>query len=83
MELTVTTMMSLDGVTQSPGAPEEDPSGGFDLGGWAMPYFEEEASKHIDRIFGRPTRSCWAARPTRSSRPIGPASATRTRSPPP
>jgi len=53
MELTVTTMMSLDGVTQSPGAPEEDPSGGFDLGGWAMPYFEEEASRHIDRIFGR------------------------------
>jgi dihydrofolate reductase len=53
MELTVTTMMSLDGVTQSPGAPEEDPSGGFDLGGWAMPYFEEEASRHIDTIFGR------------------------------
>jgi dihydrofolate reductase len=53
MELTVTTMMSLDGVTQSPGAPEEDPSGGFDLGGWAMPYFEEESSRHIDRIFER------------------------------
>jgi dihydrofolate reductase len=53
MELTVTTMMSLDGVTQSPGAPEEDPSGGFELGGWAMPYFEEESSRHIDRIFER------------------------------
>jgi len=53
MELTVTTMMSLDGVTQSPGAPEEDPSGGFELGGWAMPYFEEESSRHIDAIFGR------------------------------
>ncbi len=53
MDLTVTTMMSLDGVTQSPGGPEEDPSGGFELGGWAMPYFEEEASRHIDAIFGR------------------------------
>jgi dihydrofolate reductase len=53
MELTVTTMMSLDGVTQSPGAPEEDPSGGFDLGGWAMPYFEEQAMKFVDGIFGR------------------------------
>jgi dihydrofolate reductase len=53
MDLTVTTMISLDGVTQSPGAPEEDPSGGFDLGGWAMPYFEEQSMRHIDGIFGR------------------------------
>jgi dihydrofolate reductase len=53
MELTVTTMMSLDGVTQSPGAPEEDPSGGFDLGGWAMPYFEEQAGKFVGGIFER------------------------------
>jgi dihydrofolate reductase len=53
MELTVTTMMSLDGVTQSPGAPEEDPSGGFELGGWAMPYFEEQAGKFVGGIFGR------------------------------
>lgn len=53
MDLTVTTMMSLDGVTQSPGAPEEDPSDGFDLGGWAMPYFEEQSMRHIDAIFGR------------------------------
>jgi dihydrofolate reductase len=53
MDLSVTTMMSLDGVTQSPGAPEEDPSGGFGLGGWAMPYFEEQSMRHIDGIFGR------------------------------
>jgi dihydrofolate reductase len=53
MELTVTTMMSLDGVTQSPGAPEEDPSGGFELGGWAMPYFEEEAQNFVGGIFER------------------------------
>jgi dihydrofolate reductase len=53
MELTVRTMMSLDGVTQSPGAPEEDPSGGFELGGWAMPYFEEVATKEVEDSFAR------------------------------
>jgi dihydrofolate reductase len=53
MELTVTTMMSLDGVTQSPGAPEEDPSGGFELGGWAMPHFEEQAQSFVGGIFER------------------------------
>jgi dihydrofolate reductase len=53
MELTVTTMVSLDGVTQAPGGPDEDRSGGFELGGWAMPYHEETSGKHIAEIFGR------------------------------
>jgi dihydrofolate reductase len=53
MELTVTTMISLDGVTQAPGGPDEDRSGGFELGGWAMPYFEEESGKYIAEIFAR------------------------------
>jgi dihydrofolate reductase len=53
MELTATTMMSLDGVTQAPGGPDEDRSGGFELGGWAMPYHEEQSGKYIADIFDR------------------------------
>ncbi|GLZ44891.1 deaminase reductase [Actinomycetospora sp. NBRC 106375] len=34
--------MSLDGVTQAPGGPEEDTDGGFAHGGWSMPYFDPE-----------------------------------------
>jgi dihydrofolate reductase len=35
--------MSLDGVVQAPGGPEEDTEGGFAHGGWSMPYFDVEA----------------------------------------
>jgi hypothetical protein len=40
--LAVNTMMSLDGVVQSPGGPDEDPTGGFTLGGWGVNYIDEE-----------------------------------------
>jgi dihydrofolate reductase len=53
MELTATTMISLDGVTQAPGAREEDQTGGFELGGWAIPHFEGEAVNHVGAIFDR------------------------------
>jgi hypothetical protein len=40
-KLIINMQMSLDRVMQGPGGPDEDPSGGFQQGGWAMPYFDE------------------------------------------
>lgn len=53
MELTATTFVSLDGVMQAPGGPDEDPSDGFVHGGWAFPYFDEEAGNQITEWFSR------------------------------
>ncbi len=39
--LIVSTFMSLDGIMQAPGGPEEDPTGGFTLGGWMSNFFDE------------------------------------------
>lgn len=53
MRLTCTTFLTLDGVTQAPGAPDEDRSGGFDLGGWLPAHFDEAVGGYIDEIFER------------------------------
>jgi dihydrofolate reductase len=44
-KLIVNTFTSLDGVMQAPGMPEEDREGGFDQGGWQVPYFDEESGQ--------------------------------------
>jgi dihydrofolate reductase len=43
----VHTWMTLDGVAQAPGAPEEDTSGGFQHGGWHLPYFDDTSRKWV------------------------------------
>lgn len=50
----VLTFMSLDGVMQAPGGPEEDTSGGFKYGGWTFPYFDEFAGQIMDEQTGHP-----------------------------
>lgn len=42
MRTLISEFISLDGVVQAPGGADEDPSGGFQHGGWSMPYFEPE-----------------------------------------
>jgi dihydrofolate reductase len=53
MKLTTTTHVSLDGVMQGLGGADEDRSGGFERGGWAIPLFDDEAGAFLDEVFGR------------------------------
>jgi dihydrofolate reductase len=52
--IVVATFTSLDGVMQAPGGPQEDPTGGFTLGGWTAPYFDGAFGASLGQIFGRP-----------------------------
>jgi len=52
-KLTMTTFLTLDGVMQAPGAPQEDTSGGFSHGGWLVPYADPEMGAFITEVFER------------------------------
>lgn len=45
--------VSLDGVMQAPGGPDEDPTGGFEHGGWLVPHFDEVTGAAVDEMFAR------------------------------
>ena len=46
--------VSLDGVMQAPGGPTEDPTGGFEYGGWLSPMFDPAVGETIGALFERP-----------------------------
>ena len=61
-KIVVLTMITIDGVMQAPGGPEEDTSGGFEYGGWVAPFGDEEYGKVMqeqmkpaDILLGRKT----------------------------
>ncbi|GAA0193897.1 dihydrofolate reductase family protein [Fulvivirga kasyanovii] len=67
-KIIVLSMITLDGVIQGPGGPEEDRSEGFKYGGWVAPYGDEaydkaveEELKPADYLLGRKTYDIWAA----------------------
>lgn len=53
-KLIVLTFVTLDGVMQAPGGPEEDRSGGFSYGGWSMPYFDDVVGRAMGEQMGHP-----------------------------
>ena len=80
MQIVLSEFMSLDGVVQAPGGPEEDTDGGFTAGGWSMPYFDpatmgpafdEVVAGSEALLFGRRTwQSMAAAWPGRAGDPF-------------
>jgi dihydrofolate reductase len=82
-KLIAITQVTLDGVMQAPGGPEEDPSNGFTHGGWAMPFVDdalmnqaigEAVAGEFDMLLGRRTYEIFAAYwPNQGDNPIAKA----------
>jgi dihydrofolate reductase len=53
-KIVVLSFISLDGVMQAPGGPEEDTSSGFRYGGWTAPYFDEASGEVMGKQIGKP-----------------------------
>jgi dihydrofolate reductase len=52
-KLIASTFVSLDGVMQAPGGPEEDPTGGFEFGGWTFNYWDEAMGRSMNGFDGK------------------------------
>ena len=52
-KLVLTSFVTLDGVYQAPGGPQEDTRGGFEHGGWSFPYGDDDFGRFIGEVFGR------------------------------
>jgi dihydrofolate reductase len=80
-KIIVLSFVTLDGVMQAPGGPKEDTSGGFEYGGWAVPYFDdflgkvmsEQMSRPFDLLLGRKTFEIFASYWPRQESPINEA----------
>jgi dihydrofolate reductase len=53
-KLLATTFMTLDGVMQAPGGPEEDATGHFPYGGWSVPFWNDAIDEAMERVMGKP-----------------------------
>jgi dihydrofolate reductase len=53
-KIVVGAFVSLDGVMQAPGGPEEDPTGGFEHGGWVAGYFDDVVGATMGELFSKP-----------------------------
>ena len=53
-KLVVNTFVSLDGIMQAPGGPEEDPTGGFQHGGWSVPFWDDQMGENMGEFMGKP-----------------------------
>ncbi|MFL6786642.1 MAG: dihydrofolate reductase family protein [Sphingomicrobium sp.] len=79
--LTAAVMLSVDGVMQAPGGPEEDPTAQFELGGWVFPFWDDSGDEQFgkflfepdyDLLLGRRTYDIFAAYwPNNRDNPIG------------
>jgi len=53
-KITAATFVSLDGIMQAPGGPEEDPVGGFEYGGWTFHYWDDVMGAAMGETFSKP-----------------------------
>ena len=78
MRLTLHTFLTLDGVMQAPGGPDEDREGAFEHGGWSAPYANEDSGAAIVGWFSGADAFLLGRKTYESSAASGPASPTRT-----